>query len=152
MLDRSRNALAWALAFGLAAGSAFAQPRLANPGQDLTPDGRFDVVIDDASHLGALSRASFDFLFPNGLKDKGLYFAEDFGTGYNPQFGGTMYTPPPPLNLEDNVFPSHETGMVGWLKQLVDEVTVGAYFSAIEEPRKLASCHFWPNIALIQKL
>jgi hypothetical protein len=138
-------------------GIAFVQGDQGNPADlqrclDQTADGAFDVIIDDASHAGAQSRASFDFLFTQGLKAKGLYFVEDFGAGYAPMFGGSDYAPPPPLNMDDKVFPSHATGMVGWLKQLVDEVTINAYFPAGLGARPLASCHFWPNVALIQKL
>jgi hypothetical protein len=120
---------------------------------DQTPHGKFDVIIDDASHRGAPSRASFDFLFTHGLTDRGLYFVEDFGTGYSPWFGGAAFTPPPPLNMEDNVFPSHDVGMVGWLKQLVDEVTVRVYMDPDKTiTRPVAACHFWPNLALVEKL
>jgi predicted O-methyltransferase YrrM len=119
---------------------------------DLTSEGRFDVIIDDASHKGSLSRASFDFLFVNGLKEQGLYFVEDFATSYAPDFGGAVFTQPPPLNMEDNVFPSHEVGMIGWLKQLVDEITTRYYGDRDMPSRPIASGHFWPNIALITKL
>ena len=119
---------------------------------DLTTDGRFDVIIDDASHVGALSRASFDFLFMNGLKDKGLYFVEDFGAAYGPLLDGHSYVAPPPLDLSAKVFPSHDVGLAGWLKQLLDEVTVQHYFNAEHTARPLAACHFWPNLALIEKL
>jgi hypothetical protein len=40
MVHRSHGVLALALAVGLTSGAAIAQARLANPGQDLTPDGR----------------------------------------------------------------------------------------------------------------
>jgi hypothetical protein len=119
---------------------------------DLAPEGKFDIIIDDASHQGALSRASFDFLFPHGLKDKGLYFIEDFGASYSPYFGGADYVPPPPLDMATNVFPSHDVGMVGWIKQLFDEVTVRLYFDTGQTTRPMASCHIWPNLALVQKL
>jgi hypothetical protein len=57
----------------------------------LSRSGKFDVVIDDASHIGALSKASFEFLFPR-LVSGGLYFIEDYGTGYMGNFpdGGAI--------------------------------------------------------------
>jgi hypothetical protein len=44
--------------------------------------GGFDIIIDDCSHVGALSRASFWHLFDNHLKGGGVYVIEDWGTGY----------------------------------------------------------------------
>ena len=45
------------------------------------PDG-FDVIIDDCSHIGELTRISFWHLFDNYLKPGGIYAVEDFATGY----------------------------------------------------------------------
>lgn len=53
--------------------------------QERAPGG-FDVIIDDASHVGQLSRISFWHLFDRHLKPGGLYFIEDWGTGYWPQY------------------------------------------------------------------
>lgn len=47
-----------------------------------TAPGGFDVIIDDCSHIGVLSRASFWHLFDHHLKSGGLYVIEDWGTGY----------------------------------------------------------------------
>lgn len=45
------------------------------------PEG-FDVIIDDCSHVGELTRISFWNLFENHLKPGGIYAIEDWGTGY----------------------------------------------------------------------
>ena len=45
------------------------------------PDG-FEVIIDDASHLGELSAESLAVLYTRHLRPGGLYFIEDWGTGY----------------------------------------------------------------------
>lgn len=45
------------------------------------PDG-FDIIIDDASHVGELTKRTFWHLFDNHLKPGGLYVIEDWGTGY----------------------------------------------------------------------
>lgn len=50
-------------------------------GAETAPEG-FDVIIDDCSHIGVLTRASFWHLFENHLKSGGLYVIEDWGTGY----------------------------------------------------------------------
>ena len=47
-------------------------------GRDLGP---FDVVIDDASHLGMASYSTFQALWPH-VASGGLYVVEDWGTGY----------------------------------------------------------------------
>jgi hypothetical protein len=49
--------------------------------KERAPDG-FDVVIDDCSHIGRLTRISFWHLFQNHLKPGGLYAIEDWTTGY----------------------------------------------------------------------
>jgi hypothetical protein len=55
------------------------------------PDG-FDVIIDDCSHIGELTRISFWHLFENHLKPGGIYAIEDFNTGYSGDFpdGGSF--------------------------------------------------------------
>jgi SAM-dependent methyltransferase len=49
--------------------------------RECAPDG-FDIVIDDAAHIGTLARASFRILFEKHLKPGGIYVIEDWGTGY----------------------------------------------------------------------
>jgi SAM-dependent methyltransferase len=44
--------------------------------------GGFDIVIDDASHIGEFTKQSFWHLFDNHLKPGGLFVIEDWGTGY----------------------------------------------------------------------
>lgn len=124
----------------------------------------FDIVIDDASHFGRLSRATFDHLFHRHLKPGGLYVIEDWGTGYWPSWpDGSAWREPrqwqPPRWLTEPVpllpvpglralhfqslrlarrvasgllpgwakrpLSSHQSGMVGFVKQLVDECAWG---------------------------
>lgn len=49
--------------------------------EENAPDG-FDIIIDDAAHIGTLARASYAYLFSNHLKTGGIYVIEDWGTGY----------------------------------------------------------------------
>ena len=44
--------------------------------------GPFDVIIDDGSHRSSHMIASFNALYRNGLKDDGIYFAEDLHANY----------------------------------------------------------------------
>jgi hypothetical protein len=117
-------------------------------GQEMAPDG-FDIIIDDASHLGQLTRISFWHLFDNHLKQGGLYVIEDWRTGYWDAWrDGKQYNPlskqrafqerllqrlmlkkhrsiPEKILLRlvsRKRFPSHCFGMVGVIKELVDEL------------------------------
>jgi hypothetical protein len=93
------------------------------------PDG-FDIIIDDASHVGAFSLTSYQVLFPY-LKPRGLYFIEDWGTGYLPtEKWGDGALPSAPQLIEHNGFfarriLSHDHGMAGFVKVLIDEIANG---------------------------
>jgi 23S rRNA U2552 (ribose-2'-O)-methylase RlmE/FtsJ len=92
------------------------------------PDG-LDVVIDDASHVGEPSLASFRALFPR-VKPGGFYFIEDWGTGYFPNWpDGAKYQP---LQVAGTRITSHDFGMVGFVKSLVDGLTTVAGPSEVE--------------------
>ena len=124
--------------------------------RERAPDG-FDVIIDDAAHVGQFARISFWHLFEHHLKPGGLYFIEDWGTGYWPGYpDGKRYRPAPvdfawhekllnrarslPLvqrvtllrkavgwsrwNLVKARHKSHDHGMVGFVKTLIDECGV----------------------------
>lgn len=96
----------------------------------------FDIIIDDASHVGHLAAASFSILFEKHLNAGGLYFLEDWGTGYWPEWpdGEAVADLPsamaafaerpsyPAYNkaIGQHRIPSHSAGMVGLLKFLVD--------------------------------
>jgi hypothetical protein len=88
------------------------------------PDG-WDIIIDDASHIGYYAKTSFWYLFKNHLKHGGLYFIEDWQTGYWDDWkDGHHYSEPRDSSLfrsEPVRFPSHDYGMVGMIKQIVDE-------------------------------
>jgi hypothetical protein len=113
--------------------------------QEVAPSG-FDIIIDDASHIAELSRITFWHLFENHLKCGGLFVIEDWGTGYWDSWpDGKCYTPPPPpkqngfsflTGIKDFFLPknrtagsdkeqhkliSHSYGMVGFVKELIDE-------------------------------
>ena len=123
---------------------------LSNVAENSTENGLFDVIIDDASHFGELTKASFWHLFENHLNAGGIYIIEDWGTGYWNNYPdgkslnlrkyhqqsfctSTFYLKYQKiLNLIGIKIPmkSHCYGMVGFIKQLIDEqgaidVTVG---------------------------
>jgi hypothetical protein len=129
--------------------------------RERAPDG-FDVIIDDCSHIGVLSRISFWHLFDHHLKRGGIYAIEDWGTGYwDSFFDGAYYkrhsrttdrsvlfwlnrafhrlqrSPLARSTLAASMigtmksiavrrqYHSHDMGMVGFVKELVDECGVG---------------------------
>jgi hypothetical protein len=83
----------------------------------------FDLVIDDASHVGAFSKMTFDAVFPQ-LNPGGIYIVEDWGTGYWDDFTDGSRFQEYPLTFHDSNIPrrlpSHDFGMVGFVKSLVD--------------------------------
>ena len=89
----------------------------------------FDIIIDDASHLGFHSLRSYRILFPR-LKPGGYYVVEDWGTGYwNDWPDGHQSSPPRFAKYSKALrrgYPSriitHDYGMVGFIKSLIDEV------------------------------
>jgi hypothetical protein len=105
--------------------------------EEVAPEG-FDIVIDDASHIGELTKIAFWHLFQNHLKPGGLYVIEDWGTGYwddwpdgksldikaygeRPWLGNLFWR-----RIADRLhyrrpLRGHDYGMVGFIKQLVDE-------------------------------
>jgi hypothetical protein len=123
----------------------------------LAGDTGFDVIIDDAAHVGALAKASFRYLFNNGLKSGGLYFIEDLDTGY---FDAGVWADSraftDAVDIIDSSgkvtrFPSHDYGMIGFVKQLVDELH-GAGIRAEKRQRyPIAFLTFIPQLVMIGK-
>lgn len=100
---------------------------------ETAPEG-FDIIIDDASHIGHLTKSAFRYLFDNHLKPNGIYVIEDWGTGYWSDWpDGKSYNPRSEvysrisfllrkLKIARGVkFHNHNYGMVGFIKELVDE-------------------------------
>jgi hypothetical protein len=102
------------------------------------PDG-FEVIVDDASHMGITSARSLQHLYRQHLRAGGTYIIEDWGTGYVPSWfdGGTIDAPVGIDRLDSSTIPmtedeprpipmpSHDIGLVGVVKRLVDHVAAG---------------------------
>jgi SAM-dependent methyltransferase len=100
----------------------------------------FDVIIDDASHLGVTTARSLQQLYRHHLKPGGVYCIEDWGTGYLPtwpdgeELKGMVGTEQldrsasgDPLVDDGPVhIASHDIGMVGLVKRLIDHVAAGS--------------------------
>ncbi len=105
-------------------------------GSETAPDG-FDVIIDDASHVAGPTAISFWRLFERHLKPGGIYVIEDWRVGYWRGWpdGAPFQTTKRQnaiarmLRRRDSAarFSSHDHGLVGFVKQLVDELGADAY-------------------------
>jgi len=80
--------------------------------------GPFDIIVDDASHIAAYTRASFWHLFDRYLKPGGLFVIEDWGCGYWDSW-------PDGHRYETTSGGGHVHGMVGLVKELIDECGMG---------------------------
>ena len=114
-----------------------------------------DIVIDDCSHIGSCTLESFKLLFPK-LKAGGQYVIEDWGTGYWPKWpGGKLFDPSRHLSQQDEEFSSHQAGIPGLIKQMVDEVGMADIADRRGLDCTAASLfeyvHVYPGIVFIKK-
>jgi hypothetical protein len=180
--------------------------------EEVAPGG-FDLIIDDASHVGTYTAASFWHLFPQHLKAGGIYVLDDWSSGYWQHWpDGHAYTgsrealgdgravgrPDQPgrsealrrrvraaarpvanaletrspqlrARLEDlymkvegatirTRFPSHDYGMVGFVKQLIDACAVDIIDApkgegSVRVPQgQVASVHVTPSQVFVHKV
>lgn len=114
-----------------------------------TADGPFDIVIDDASHIAALSLSTYTSLFPC-VSPGGLYAIEDWGTGYWDSWPDGKDKVAEDFVVDGTLFLSHQHGMVGFVKQLVDECNTSDRTHG-KESSKIASMELMPGLALLRK-
>ncbi|MEH3138876.1 MAG: hypothetical protein PGN37_01600 [Mycobacterium kyogaense] len=172
---------------------------------EVAPNG-FDIVIDDASHLGEYTRDSFWHLFRHHLKPGGIYVIDDWGCAYwnewadGHKFGGSRAalgdfseTPaeapatigyrerarrtvrgaarPVAAKVPDKYrptleklymrvegaaiqtrFKSHDYGMAGFVKQLVDAVSIGSIDRAEKTfDNEIGSIHIYDAQVFVHK-
>ena len=117
----------------------------------------FDIIIDDASHYGSWSKMTFDSLYPR-LKPGGLYVVEDWQPGYWDDWAdGLRYQRNIVEVPKDHIpprIPSHDAGMVGFVKSLVDEIVdrpVTVRGSHIGHPAKFDWMHINDTFAVLKK-
>jgi len=104
-----------------------------------TAPGGYDIIIDDASHIGKFTKISFWHLFDNHLKPGGIYVIEDWGTGYWDDWpdGKSINFTKTLKSVDTKIFSApvfqkilkimkiktpihcHSYGMVGFIKELV---------------------------------
>jgi len=139
----------------------------------VAPDG-FDIIIDDASHIGELTKISFWHLFDRHLKPGGYYVIEDWGTGFWEDWpDGRRYKPKKNILSKAWIFlltrvknaskipvkfqwHTHSYGMVGFIKELVDEqgaedLTRGCLVNKPGRESKFESMLIVPSLIFIKK-
>jgi SAM-dependent methyltransferase len=113
--------------------------------EECAPEG-FDIIIDDASHVAEHARKSFWHLFVHHLKPGGVYVIEDWGTGYWDYWpDGEAYTGK-----------NHTAGMVGFMKELVDEVASADHISQndpshMSKPSRIAALEMRHGMVFVRK-
>ena len=145
---------------------------LSSVANSVAPEG-VDIIIDDASHFGAYSKIAFWHLFNNHLKPGGLYVIEDWGTGYwndwpdGKSMNIDLYNKSK-LRLNHFIlmiinkmglkipFRSHNYGMVGFVKQLIDEqgahdATRKTFKSKPKRASKFECVTIYPSIVFVKK-
>ena len=139
---------------------------------ELSGIDKFDIIIDDASHFALYTKMSYDILFDDHLKRGGFYIIEDWGTGFwdewpdgsryqiissEQEISGResrfVYRPDEATGLLPKLFASHQFGMVGFVKQLVDEAHYGAIRNVeIRRPSKFKQMIVKEQVVMITKL
>jgi hypothetical protein len=134
------------------------RPRLDAICKARAPEG-FDLIIDDASHIGYSAAASYSVLFPR-LKSGALYNIEDWGTGYYDDWpDGGHYQKIRVESFDGLVpkrLPSHDFGMVGFVKSLIDDVAGDhirpTLVSNLTRTDTMEFMHMYKMFAIIKKL
>lgn len=115
-----------------------------------------DIVIEDGGHYGRLSKRTFDYVFPH-VKSGGFYVVEDWGTGYWKDWAdGMAYQD---IKFEGRKIISHDFGMVGFVKSLIDEVgasdikpdKLGDIFIKTKK-QTVKYIHYYPGLVIMKKL
>jgi len=85
---------------------------------EVAPDG-FDVIVDDASHVGEYTEATFWHLFPRYLKPGGVYVIDDWSCAYWPRWSdGHAYTGEAAFRATSAARPASQGHEAGGLERL----------------------------------
>jgi SAM-dependent methyltransferase len=133
------------------------------------PDG-FHAIIDDASHLGVTTARSLQRLYRDHLRSGGVYCIEDWGTGYLPnwpdgaEIDGVVRSEEldrSPVSADAEAggpvrLASHDVGMVGLVKRLVDHVAAGTTLAHlapehVDDPLAIAAMDVYDGIVVLHK-
>ncbi len=104
--------------------------------------GKFDIIIDDGSHVSKHIINSFNYLFDH-LSKNGIYIVEDLQTSYIPRYGGSR------VNL------IKKNSSMNFFKSLSDSVNYEnfdrPFFKKNRFDGLIESVHFYQNIVFIFK-
>ena len=103
---------------------------------------RFDIIIDDGSHLAKHIIKSFSYLF-KFLSNDGLYIVEDLQTSYIPRYGGSR------VNL------NKKGTSMNFIKSLTDSINYEhndkPFYKKKIYDGNIKYVHFFQNLAVIKK-
>jgi demethylmacrocin O-methyltransferase len=103
---------------------------------------KFDIIIDDGSHVSSHIIKTFGVLF-DFLKEGGLYICEDLQTSYWPRYGGSR------INL------NKKNTSLSFFKTLVDSGNYESYdrpfYKKSKFDGKIKFVHFFQNLVIIKK-
>ena len=103
---------------------------------------KFDIIIDDGSHICSHIIKTFGVLF-DYLKDDGLYICEDLQTSYWPRYGGSR------INL------NKKNTSLSFFKTLVDSGNYESHDRPFYKKSKfdgnIKFVHFFQNLVIIKK-
>jgi len=104
--------------------------------------GKFDIIIDDGSHVSKHIINSFNHLFDH-LSQTGIYIVEDLQTSYIPRYGGSR------INL------IKKNSSMNFFKSLSDSINYEnfdkPFFKKNRYDGLIKSVHFYQNIVFIFK-
>lgn len=107
-----------------------------------TKYGKFDIIIDDGSHVCRHIINSFNHLFDH-LNTNGIYIVEDLQTSYVPRYGGSR------INL------IKKSTSMNFFKRLSDsinyEISDRPFFKKSRFDGLIKSIHFYQNIVFVFK-
>lgn len=113
-----------------------------------------DIILDDCSHIGVNTAISYETLFPY-LKPGGLYIIEDWATGYMNDWPDGKY-PEKLREVTGSRVLSHDFGMVGFVKSLIDDVAGGNLKPTFRgEPTRddtVSFTHFYKQTVVLRKI
>ena len=113
---------------------------------DIVSDGKkFDIILDDGSHINELTIKSFDLLFPH-LNSGGLYIIEDLANSYMEDIGKHIISWPG-MQYNSGVNFSNKRSDIDLLfNKLIENIDMMRTESNIEW------IHFYSRIAIIKKI
>ena len=104
--------------------------------------GKFDIIIDDGSHVSKHIINSFNYLFDH-LSQNGIYIIEDLQTSYIPRYGGSR------INL------IKKNSSMNFFKSLSDSINYEnfdrPFFKKNRFDGLIKSIHFYQNIVFVFK-